>query len=235
MKYRPLQEYLQALPASKASVSLTFAEIERIIGAKLPRSASEYAEWWANQDYGSQAASWRGAGFIAEDINLGRKTVSFSRSEGPTRKTRSKQQAKKKRGQTTATPISAKILLKAGFKTYGHWEAKGDNIVLIGDIPSDPGVYAHAVNGKIYYIGSATMGLKKRLYFYGKPGKTQTTSIRINGLIKDELQKGNTVELLAATPEPSQWNGLPVDNVTGLETGLIKAHCPPWNKRGVAG
>jgi len=79
------------------------------------------------------------------------------------------------------------------------------------------------------------MGLKKRLYFYGKPGSTQRTSIRINGLIKKELKAGRKVELIAAFPEPSTWNGLPVDCVTGLESGLIKQYCPPWNMRGVAG
>ncbi len=43
------------------------------------------------------------------------------------------------------------------------------------------------------------------------------------------------VELLAAFAEPSRWNGLPVDCVIGLESGLIRQYCPPWNMRGVAG
>jgi hypothetical protein len=62
----------------------------------------------------------------------------------------------------------------------------------------------------------------------------QQTSIRINDLIKKELKTGNIVELIAAFPEPTSWNRLPVDCVTGLESGLIKQYCPPWNKRGVA-
>ena len=133
-------------------------------------------------------------------------------------------------------PIDEKPLLDAGFKKYGQWECKEDgSIHLAGDIPTEPGVYAHVINGKIHYIGSATMGLKKRLYFYGKPGSTQRTSIRINGLIKEELNAGNIVELIAAFPEPTSWNGLPVDRVTGLESGLVKKFSPPWNKRGVAG
>lgn len=234
MKYGPLREYLQALPASKQSVTLSFAEIERILGAKLPKSASDYQEWWANQDYGVQAAAWRGAGFRAENVNVGRKTVGFRREDAPPSKTpKTKKPKSKKRAESK--PIPAKSLLDAGFQKFGAWELRGDRIALIGDIPAEPGVYAHVVDGAVYYIGSATMGLKKRLYFYGKPGKTQATSIRVNALIKDELAKGRTVELIAALPEPTSWNGLPVDRITGLETGLIKAHCPPWNKRGVAG
>lgn len=235
MKYRPLQNYLQALPTSNDSVTLSFADIERIIGAKLPRSASDHAPWWANQDYGSQAASWLGAGFTAENVKLGQKRVTFRRSEAPRRRTQSRKTGKETRSRNAREPIKAETLLAAGFEKFGHWEVTGESIALAGKIPSDPGVYAHVVDGKVYYIGSATMGLKRRLYFYGKPGKTQTTSIRINGLILEELRKGKAVELIAAIPKPSTWNGLPVDNVTGLENALIKAHCPPWNKRGVAG
>lgn len=54
-------------------------------------------------------------------------------------------------------------------------------------------------------------------------------------MIKIELGAGKGVELIAAFPTPSMWNGLPVDRVTGLESGLVKKFGPPWNKRGVAG
>jgi hypothetical protein len=37
-------------------------------------------------------------------------------------------------------------------------------------------VYAFAKDGIVLYVGVATMGLAKRLYFYGKPGVTQRTS-----------------------------------------------------------
>ena len=73
MKYAPLQEHLKALPASKKGVTLRFEEIEKLIKAKLPKSASEYQEWWANQSYGSQAPAWLGAGFVVESVDVGRK------------------------------------------------------------------------------------------------------------------------------------------------------------------
>ncbi len=33
----------------------------------------------------------------------------------------------------------------------------------------------------------ATMGLAKRLYFYGKPGATQKTSLRLNEVMRREI------------------------------------------------
>lgn len=234
MKYDPLQEHLKAIPAKKTSVTLKFAEIEKLIRAKLPKSASEYQEWWANQAYGSQAPAWLGAGFVVDSVDVGRKIVRFRR-DGAAQSKKKKSKPTKPKQRPNRKPIDQKLLLDAGFKKYGRWEFKEEHIHLIGDIPTEPGVYAHVVNRKVYYIGVATMGLKKRLYFYGKPGSTQRTSIRVNELIKKELKAGKTVELIAAFPKPTSWNGLPVDRATGLETGLVKKFSPPWNMRGVAG
>lgn len=76
--------------------------------------------------------------------------------------------------------------------------------------------------------------LRSDCYFFGRPEKSQLTSIRVNGLIKAALNAGKDVTLLTAQPDPSSWIGLPVDRVTGLESGLIKKLSPEWNKRGVA-
>jgi hypothetical protein len=234
MKYRPLQEHLQALPASKDSVTLSFAEIERILGTKLPKSAYEFAPWWANQSYGSQAPAWLGAGFMAKGVSLGSKSVTFRRESAARTKTNRKP-ATKKVARMNSKPIPARALLDAGFSKSGTWTRKGEKIELQGDIPSESGVYAHVVNDEVVYIGSATIGLRKRLYFYAKPGPRQITNLRLNELIGKELSAGKRVEVLTACPEPTEWNGLPVDQVTGLESGLVKKLSPPWNKRGVAG
>jgi len=234
MKYAPLEDYLKRLSAKQTVVTLRFGEIEKIIGARLPKSAFTYREWWANQEGGSRAAHWQAAGFIIDSVDLKGKLAYFRRG-GAIRKGSNKKITAKPNQQRSRQAIDAKILLDAGFKKYGNWELQGDAIRLVGDIPIDPGVYAHILNGKVYYVGVATMGLKKRLYFYARPGSTQRTSIRINGLIKKELEVGNTLELIAAFPEPTSWNGLPVDQTIGLEEGLVKKYGPPWNKRGVIG
>jgi hypothetical protein len=79
MKYAPLQEYLRKLPATKERVTLSFGEVEAIVGAKLPKSASTYREWWANQEGGSRAPHWRAAGFAVDGVQLGRQVVEFQR------------------------------------------------------------------------------------------------------------------------------------------------------------
>lgn len=126
------------------------------------------------------------------------------------------------------------VLCDAGFERVGNWVLDKDTIALQGDIPTAPGVYAHVVDGHVFYIGVASMGLKGRLHFYAKPGPTQRTSIRINGLIRQKLASGHEVWVVAAFPNAGVWNGLPVDTVTGLEAGLIREIRPPWNKRGVS-
>ncbi|HEV2106813.1 MAG TPA: hypothetical protein VGR16_00970 [Thermomicrobiales bacterium] len=70
-KYDPLRAYLAGL--SEDRVTLTFAEIERIIGAALPASAWR-APFWANTatSWGSsvQATTWRRAGWRVAGTHL---------------------------------------------------------------------------------------------------------------------------------------------------------------------
>lgn len=228
-KYHPLKEHLQSLSKSRKSLTLSFAELETILGARLPKSASTYIEWWSNQEYGPQAASWRGAGFRVETIHPDREVVTFARDKKTSRGRKRKKVEKFKR---QAKLVAEDILLNAGFAHVGDWVLAGDTIRLASELSRDAAVYAHVVDGKVMYIGVTKRGLKTRMGHYAKPGASQTTSIRIKGLLQKELQAGRSVYVLAAFPEPGSWNGLPVDNVAGLESGLIKTYGPPWNKQG---
>ena len=227
-KYAPLRSYLENVPASRAEVGLHFEDIETILKDRLPKSASQYRQWWANQSSGSRAPSWLSAGFLIDGVDLDLKSVTFRRDPTAAREimkpamTRKKNHFKRAAGK----PVNERMLLDAGFKQFGSWELRDGNIYLAGDIPIEPAVYAHVTDGQIFYIGSATRGLKKRLYFYQRPGVTQQTSIRINALIKEELAAGRRVWVIAAFPDPTGWNGLPVDTVTGLEAGLLSRHSP---------
>ena len=71
-KYEPLEAHLLNLPKSVNEVSLTFPQIEEIIGSSMPQSAHTYREWWSNQaDTLSrpQARAWTNAGFIVESVH----------------------------------------------------------------------------------------------------------------------------------------------------------------------
>lgn len=106
-------------------------------------------------------------------------------------------------------------------------------LVLDQPLPKNRGVYAFVKNGVALYVGLATMGLAKRLYFYGKPGVTQRTSQRVNELLKVELLSAPYIDIYTATPSNLEWNGLPVSGDAGLELGLIETFSLPWNIRGV--
>lgn len=78
-KYEPLSSFLETQPQDQ--VRLSFDDVERIIGSKLPRSAFEHQAWWANNPEGhSHCRSWFNAGWKTENLNLSRRTVTFVRS-----------------------------------------------------------------------------------------------------------------------------------------------------------
>ncbi|MEY9181259.1 hypothetical protein ABIG06_001596 [Bradyrhizobium sp. USDA 326] len=77
--YNPLRDKLVA--NSSASLKMTFADIEMLIGRSLPKSAYEYDAWWANEDpvktNHSHSLAWTVPGYQAEPNRL-QPTVTFS-------------------------------------------------------------------------------------------------------------------------------------------------------------
>jgi hypothetical protein len=74
-KYEPLRENLAKRP--RGEFTLTFKQIEEILGFRLPQSAAR-PQWWANvvDGHHSQTKAWREAGFDAFLID-GSKKVRF--------------------------------------------------------------------------------------------------------------------------------------------------------------
>ena len=50
-KYEPLGDYLKK--QDRERIPMTFAEIERVTGVKLPASASKHRPWWSNNPHNS--------------------------------------------------------------------------------------------------------------------------------------------------------------------------------------
>lgn len=74
-KYEPLQSHLRSIPSTVQEVSMTFHEIERILGASLPESATAHRAWWSNQKNSKirpQAYAWLSAGFLVDAVSQGR-------------------------------------------------------------------------------------------------------------------------------------------------------------------
>jgi hypothetical protein len=78
-KYDSLKGVL--LRTNGTGVTLTFTEIERALGFRLPISARKYRPWWANQSDGAhvQAQAWMGAGWRVWSVDLASETVRFDR------------------------------------------------------------------------------------------------------------------------------------------------------------
>ena len=68
-KYEPLTEFLRR--QSRAVVRLAFDEIERVIEAKLPPSATHHRAWWSNNaENNVMTKAWRDAGFESENYGF---------------------------------------------------------------------------------------------------------------------------------------------------------------------
>lgn len=129
-------------------------------------------------------------------------------------------------------PLTVDALIAGGFALSCRWIlSEAGDLVLDGQLPKAVGVYAFARDGIARYVGVATMGMAKRLYFYAKPGVTQRTSQRLNGILKNELLTAQHIDIYTAIPPDLEWNGLPVHGSAGLELGLIKKYALSWNLR----
>lgn len=78
-KYQSLHEYLRGSVGD--THTLTFAQLERLMGSSLPLTAKIQRGWWANRESGSpQASAWIQAGFRVEDVDLSAQAINFVRA-----------------------------------------------------------------------------------------------------------------------------------------------------------
>jgi hypothetical protein len=73
-KYEPLRRYLESRPTER--VPMTFAEIEKVLGFRLPES-QRYPAWWSNNPTNNVMTNeWLAAGYKTEQVDIeGRKLV----------------------------------------------------------------------------------------------------------------------------------------------------------------
>jgi|GEM_PF-5896192 len=78
-KYLPLAEYLRG--SQHARVTLTYQELEELLGFTLPASAKRHRAWWGNSIVGhSQAAAWLNEGWRVVGVTT--TAVTFQRAKG---------------------------------------------------------------------------------------------------------------------------------------------------------
>jgi hypothetical protein len=82
-KYSALGDYLKR--QRRDVVPMTFGEIERITGLKLPASAHKHRPWWSNNpDNSVMTKVWLEAGFTSEQVDLPARKLVFRRVRGAT-------------------------------------------------------------------------------------------------------------------------------------------------------
>ena len=68
-KYAPLAEHLRG--SSQTIVCMTFGEIERVLGTKLPPSAFKHRAWWSNNPTNSVITNaWLEAGYKTANVDM---------------------------------------------------------------------------------------------------------------------------------------------------------------------
>ncbi len=82
-KYDRLGEFLKSQRAKE--VPMTFADIERVIGGKLPPNSPQYPAWWSNNPTNNVMTKvWLAAGFRTEQVDTKARKVVFRRMDQKT-------------------------------------------------------------------------------------------------------------------------------------------------------
>jgi hypothetical protein len=77
-KYEPLTKFLQKQTGSE--VRMSFAQIERVVGFKLPPVAQHHRAWWSNSASNNvMTKAWLNAGFRSEQVDMAAGRVVFRR------------------------------------------------------------------------------------------------------------------------------------------------------------
>ncbi|MDE3116214.1 MAG: hypothetical protein KGL26_11485, partial [Pseudomonadota bacterium] len=79
-KYEPLGTYLRE--QGTELVRMTFAQIERIVGTKLPKSR-QHPAWWSNSTSNNVMTQvWLDAGYRTEQVDVAHERLVFRRIAG---------------------------------------------------------------------------------------------------------------------------------------------------------
>jgi hypothetical protein len=84
-KYTPLGDYLRAKSGqAKKPVEVSFRDLERALGFKLPNSAYKQRAWWSNNVHNNvMTRVWKSAGFITEQVDMAKERVIFRNKQEP--------------------------------------------------------------------------------------------------------------------------------------------------------
>ena len=81
-KYLPLEEWFRNQPTTPAQIELTFDQVEAILGAPLPKSATKLTTWWTNVQpkIQSHRTAWLNNGWKVVECDQQARWVRFVRA-----------------------------------------------------------------------------------------------------------------------------------------------------------
>jgi hypothetical protein len=75
-KYDPLKSFLNT--CGGAALTMSFAEVESLLGFELPWAATHFRQWWGNNASGhAQSRAWMSARYKVDTVDLEARTVHF--------------------------------------------------------------------------------------------------------------------------------------------------------------
>jgi hypothetical protein len=77
-KYDPLTHHLSQ--SGRAKVAMTFAQIEHVLGFRLPPSSRKHRAWWSNNPTNSvMTRAWLEAGYQSREVDLEEERLVFAK------------------------------------------------------------------------------------------------------------------------------------------------------------
>jgi hypothetical protein len=127
-----------------------------------------------------------------------------------------------------------KRLLNLGFVEQGEWLLNNDSLDynIMQTLENCSLLYCFVVNNIPKYIGVTRKGLNNRMYQYKNPSISQSTNIRINNFILNELNEHRVKIYTLIDQGQLKYSGFSVNIAHGLEYNLISQYNPEWNSMG---
>jgi len=123
-------------------------------------------------------------------------------------------------------------LLEIGFVPAGHWHLDGDRLLfdLTRHATQKNILYAFVCDGEVKYVGKTLQALSVRMVGYKSPASSQSTNVRNNAHIREQLREGAAVEIFALPDNGLHHYGqFHLNLAAGLEDSIVKVLQPPWN------
>lgn len=133
---------------------------------------------------------------------------------------------------------SVRRIKDGGFEKTGTWQHGENGIPYCKPcrgkkLPPEPGVYIFVQGNRIRYVGSAQLGIAQRIRSYERSQLKGAENRNVHRAITENVRTGR-VHVYTLVIEPANQRnpeGLPVNQIVGLEKGLIDEFDPNWNWR----